>query len=105
MGFIAPAADGFFGALTPRTSCRPDGLANEDSALPFTVLAFVPEADGTAPPEPFAFALRAGFDATGVPPVPEPATYGLAAAALLAGLGLHRRCFGASPSSPRRRRA
>jgi hypothetical protein len=86
----APAMHGFFGTVTPLTTCRPDDLlCNEDSALPFALLAFVPEYNGTTPPEAFLFALRAGYDSPAA--VPEPATFGLAAAALLAALGIHRR--------------
>lgn len=93
----APAADGFFGTITPLTTCRTDDVfANEDGAIPFTVLAFVPETDGTAPAEAFVFALRAGYDLP-TPSVPEPATYGLAAAGLLAALGLRRRLRSTRP--------
>ncbi len=88
----ASPSDGYWGTLVPLSSFRGDvlGLAG-DASLPFAVFAFAPEpaAVTTAEPDLFVFAVRAGYDAPTA--VPEPATYGVTAAAALLALALLRR--------------
>lgn len=82
---LASPSDGYWGTLVPLTG----GVDGVD--LPYAVLAFaptIPEYD-TVPPM-FVFAVRAGAY-WNADTVPEPSTYGLAAAAALLALIARRR--------------
>ena len=89
---LALASDGYWGTLAPLSSVRGDvdGYAG-DSGIPFAVLTFAPDlSDPGAEPALFVFAVRAGaYWNDGA--VPEPSTYGLAAAAALLALVARRR--------------
>lgn len=83
----APAADGYWGSLTPLESVRGPAAGNDET---FAVFAFSPDLT-VAEPELFVFAMRATFFVS-AQPVPEPATYGMiGGAALVAGVVLRRR--------------
>ena len=88
----AAADDSYWGLLAPRTydPGSPAALAGA-GAIPFAVFALEsPSSGDTRPPDLFVYAVRAGYDRP-ADPVPEPATYGIAAGAALLGLAALRR--------------
>ena len=91
---LAPAADGYWGSLTPLSE------DHDGQGATFTLLAFAPEVPGYGgDPALLVFAVRAGSVWIDTP-IPEPATYGLAAAAVLLALAArHRRHIMGPPAA------